>query len=70
MTLKTGFAIMTLTTGLPAAARDPVPQELIVIDLTGKAAPPFALRDIDGRIHRLETYRGNWLLLVFHRHLG
>jgi peroxiredoxin len=39
-------------------------------DLTGKPAPPFRLGDIDGRIHLLEEYRGNWLLMVFHRHLG
>ena len=39
-------------------------------DLTGKSAVPFELRDSTGRIHRLETYRGKWLLLVFHRHLG
>lgn len=41
-----------------------------MIELTGKPAVPFALRDIDGRIHRLEGYRGSWLLIVFHRHFG
>jgi len=46
------------------------PKESIVTDLTGKSAVPFELRDSTGRIHRLETYRGKWLLLVFHRHLG
>lgn len=41
-----------------------------MIDLTGKAAVPFELRDIDGRVYRLEDFRGTWLLIVFHRHLG
>jgi peroxiredoxin len=45
-------------------------KEVIVMDLIGKSAPPFELPDSNGRIHRLETYRGSWLLLVFHRHLG
>jgi peroxiredoxin len=36
----------------------------------GDPAAPFALADLAGRIHRLENYRGHWLLLVFHRHLG
>lgn len=39
-------------------------------DLTGKPAIPFTLRDSAGQSHRLEDYRGQWLLLVFHRHLG
>jgi peroxiredoxin len=39
-------------------------------DLTGRPAIPFSLPDINGVIHRLEDYRGKWLLLVFHRHLG
>jgi peroxiredoxin len=39
-------------------------------DLTGKPAIPFRLRDSIGQNHRLEEYRGNWLLMVFHRHLG
>ncbi|MGE3177462.1 MAG: redoxin domain-containing protein [Vicinamibacterales bacterium] len=36
----------------------------------GQPAAEFSLRDSDGRPHRLEDYRGHWLLLVFHRHLG
>ena len=36
----------------------------------GGPAVPFALPDAEGRLHRLEDYRGHWLLLVFHRHLG
>ncbi len=39
-------------------------------NLEGEPAVPFALPDLDGRIHRLEDYGGRWLLLVFHRHLG
>jgi len=39
-------------------------------NLTGKPAVPFFLPDSNGRMHRLEAYRGGWLLLVFHRHLG
>ena len=35
-----------------------------------RQAAPFALPDVEGRVHRLEDYRGRWLLLVFHRHLG
>jgi peroxiredoxin len=38
--------------------------------LTGQAALPFILSDSAGKRHRLEDYRGHWLLLVFHRHLG
>jgi hypothetical protein len=36
----------------------------------GRPAMPFELPDADGRIHRLADYKGHWLLLVFHRHLG
>jgi peroxiredoxin len=36
----------------------------------GKPAIPFSLSDARGRIHRVEDYRGKWLLMVFHRHLG
>jgi peroxiredoxin len=39
-------------------------------NLTGRPAIPFALPDSTERLHRLEDYRGRWLLLVFHRHLG
>ena len=38
--------------------------------LTGKPAITFSLRDSEGRSHHLENYKGNWLLMVFHRHLG
>ena len=36
----------------------------------GGPAAAFALPDTTGRVHRLEDYKGHWLLLVFHRHLG
>ena len=38
--------------------------------MTGKPAVPFTLNDSAGHLLRLEDYRGHWLLLVFHRHLG
>lgn len=37
---------------------------------SGDLAVPFDLPDTEGKIHRLEELRGNWTLLVFHRHLG
>jgi hypothetical protein len=46
------------------------PTETTMKDLTGKHAIPFSLHDCNGSIHHLNDYRGNWLLLVFHRHLG
>jgi len=39
-------------------------------NLTGQQAIPFTLTGSDGRIHTLDEYRGSWLLMVFHRHLG
>ncbi len=36
----------------------------------GTDAVPFELRDTSGRLHRLQDYRGRWLLLMFHRHLA
>lgn len=39
-------------------------------DLVGRPAPRFELEDISGRRHRLEDLRGDWVLLVFHRHLA
>lgn len=39
-------------------------------DLTNKPALPFTLQDSAGHAHHLGDYRGHWLLLVFHRHLG
>jgi len=39
-------------------------------DLTGKPAKNFAIKDSNGILHTLEEFRGSWLLMVFHRHLG
>jgi peroxiredoxin len=39
-------------------------------DFTGKPAAKFKLKDIEGGSHNLSDSHGNWLLLVFHRHLG
>jgi hypothetical protein len=39
-------------------------------NLTGKTAVPFSLHDSINHIHSLDDYRGSWLLMVFHRHLG
>lgn len=36
----------------------------------GSPAVGFALEDTTGTVHRLEQYRGHWLLMVFHRHLA
>ena len=40
------------------------------MNLEGKKAPAFCLKDINDRSHNLQDYIGNWLLLVFHRHLS
>lgn len=45
-------------------------RDFTMSDLTGKPAIPFRLRDSAGQSHTLEEYRGSWLLMVFHRHLG
>lgn len=39
-------------------------------DLTGGPAFRFSLPDTSGRMHRLTDFRGSWLLMMFHRHLG
>lgn len=39
-------------------------------DRNGTVAPPFALKDVQGHCRQLDDYRGSWLALVFHRHLG
>lgn len=37
---------------------------------TGEKALAFTLNDEDGREIRLDDFSGNWLLMVFHRHLA
>ena len=36
----------------------------------GSPAVAFTLEDSAGTVHRLEQFRGRWLLMVFHRPLG
>jgi peroxiredoxin len=36
----------------------------------GKTAVLFEIDDVEGTRHRQADHLGNWLLLVFHRHLG
>jgi len=36
----------------------------------GLPAVAFTLEDTAGTVHRLGQFRGRWLLMVFHRHLG
>jgi peroxiredoxin len=36
----------------------------------GEQAPSFSLKGEDGREIRLADFAGNWLLMVFHRHLA
>lgn len=38
--------------------------------MTGKPAKSFSIHDSNGNVHSLEAYKENWLLMVFHRHLG
>lgn len=40
------------------------------MNLVNQPAIPFQLQDASGQGHRLEDYKGSWLLMVFHRHLG
>jgi hypothetical protein len=51
-------------------ADDPAKERAPMRAKTGKPAHPFRLQDIDGRVHSYEDFKGNWLLMVFHRHLG
>jgi peroxiredoxin len=38
--------------------------------LLNQPAVDFRLADLGGQTHTLSDYRGRWLLLDFHRHLG
>ena len=38
--------------------------------LVGSPAVPFELPDSSGKMHKLADYRGQQLLMVFHRHLS
>jgi mercuric ion transport protein len=39
-------------------------------NLKGQPAVPFKLLDSRGKTRHLDNYKGSWLLMVFHRHLG
>ncbi len=39
-------------------------------ELKGKPAISFNRCDINGQTVFLDNYKGNWLLMVFHCHLG
>ena len=39
-------------------------------NLEGKPAPLFSVTDTRGKVHCLEDYRGQWVMLVMHRHLA
>ena len=38
--------------------------------MVGKTALDFTLLDHRGTLRSLSDYQGQWLLMVFHRHLG
>lgn len=44
--------------------------DIMVNNKVGQEVPSLAFKDITGREVRLEQFKGNWLLLVFHRHLA
>ncbi len=37
---------------------------------SGQVAAPFELQDTTGKVRRLGDFAGQYLLLVFHRHLA
>lgn len=45
-------------------------RKAFIRSMVGRPAVPFALLDAYEKTHRLDDYRGSWLLMVFHRHLG
>lgn len=52
-------ALLLWTVALAAAAPAEGPE-------AGAAAPDFELQDQHGRVHRLQDYRGDWLVLYFY----
>jgi len=52
------IALVTLVLGGPAVAAELKPWQ-------GGAAPPLALKDLEGRAHRLSDYRGKVVLINF-----
>jgi hypothetical protein len=45
-------------------------KKVVMKNFEGQRAIPFNSCDVDGNTIRLDNYQGNWLLMVFHRHLG
>ncbi len=45
-------------------------KKMAMKNLKGQSAIPFKLTDSNERTIFFESYKGGWLLLVFHRHLG
>ncbi len=41
-----------------------------MMNFEGLAGVPFNLQGTDGTIYKSQDFAGQWLLLVFHRHLG
>ncbi|MGB5538951.1 MAG: TlpA disulfide reductase family protein [Gammaproteobacteria bacterium] len=59
--------IAVLLPGALPLAQEPVPElsyQLTRLEVP-VAAPGFALTDMDGKTHRVEDYRGNWVLINF-----
>ncbi|MBU1566911.1 MAG: peroxiredoxin family protein [Proteobacteria bacterium] len=44
--------------------------KMLADNKVGQEVPPFAVKDQNGREVHLEQFKGEWLLLVFHRHLA
>jgi peroxiredoxin Q/BCP len=56
-TLAAGLSSVVAAFALTAQAQDLAP---------GMAAPSFQLKDHEGKTHRLEDYRGRWVVLYFY----
>jgi thiol-disulfide isomerase/thioredoxin len=61
------FLLALMVAGMPALARDAVPELSHTLTRLEAplAAPAFTLADMDGQPHRLDDYRGNWVLVNF-----
>jgi len=51
-------------------SQNPENMSPIMQNRIGEEAEPFELSDVHGNVYRLADYRGDWLLMMFHRHLG
>ena len=43
---------------------------MTIIAQVDRPVVPFELPDVRGQTYRSEDYQGEWMLLVFHRHLA